>query len=90
MKYITIILALISFNICFSQERINNINEKNSTEKIESIRENIDELKQQREKILSGNKILTEEEKNQIKKIDERIHIREEEIRMSIDNKKNK
>lgn len=40
MKYTTIAIAIISLNFCFSQERTNNINEKNSTEKIESIIEN--------------------------------------------------
>lgn len=75
MKITTLILALISFNFCFSQERTNNINEKNPTEKIQLIKKDIDELKHQRESILAEKKILTEEEKSQIKKIDERINI---------------
>jgi len=81
MKITTLILALISFNFCFSQERTNNINEKNPTEKIQLIKKDIDELKHQRESILADKKILTEDEKSQIKKIDERINIRESKIK---------
>ena len=84
MKITTLILALISFNFCFSQERTNNINEKNPTEKIQLIKKDIDELKHQRESILADKKILTEEEKSQIEKIDEKIKFREEKIKNSI------
>jgi hypothetical protein len=84
MKITTLILVLISFNFCFSQERTNNINEKNPTEKIQLIKKDIDELKHQRESILADKKILTEEEKRQIEKIDEKIKFREEKIKNSI------
>ena len=84
MKITTLILALISFNFCFSQERTNNINEKNPTEKIQLIKKDIDELKHQRESILADKKTLTEEEKSQIEKIDEKIKFREEKIKNSI------
>lgn len=84
MKITTLILALISFNFCFSQERTNNINEKNPTEKIQLIKKDIDELKHLRESILADKKILTEEEKRQIEKIDEKIKFREEKIKNSI------
>ena len=82
MKITTLILALISLNFCFSQERINNINEKNPTEKIQLIKKDIDELKHQRESILADKKNLTEEEKSQIEKIDERISIREDKLKV--------
>lgn len=89
MKITTLILALISFNFCFSQERTNNINEKNPTEKIQLIKKDIDELKHQRESILADKKNLTEEEKSQIEKIDERISIREDKLKVLITENKN-
>ena len=59
MKITTLILALISFNFCFSQEvetNINNSNYKKNSSKIKLLNEKIDEMNSNREKIVIRNR----------------------------------
>ena len=56
MKITTLILALISFNFCFSQEvetNINNSNYKKNSSKIKLLNEKIDEINLIVKKLLS-------------------------------------